>query len=163
MRTTTFTALALAATFAFACSPASSGGGTAGSGGTGGGTTGVCVGDTRAEVFTPGMEAPGVMGVFRLRLASIDPAPAIKGTNTWAVEIVDAGGAAVTGATVTAKPFMPDHGHGSSIVPTVTEIGEGKYTIDSLVLFMPGLWQTTIAVSTSGASDSAVFSFCVPG
>ena len=163
MRTTALLALAVTASAAFACSAASSGGGAAGSGGAGGGTTGVCVGDTRAQVYTPDMEAPAVMGVFRVRLVSIDPAPAIKGSNTWVVEIVDTAGAAVTGATVVAKPFMPDHGHGSSIVPTVTEMGGGKYTIDSLVLFMPGLWETTIAVSTPGAADRAVFSFCVPG
>ena len=157
--------LLLASTFAPACSSPSSAAGSGGSSaaGAGGGATGVCASDGRAQVYTPGMEAAGAMGLFRVRLVSIDPAPAVKGDNAWVVEIVDACGATVSGATVAAKPYMPDHGHGSSIVPTVTELGAGRYQVASLVLFMPGLWQTTIAITAPGAADSVVFSFCVAG
>ena len=125
----------------------------------------LCATDPRAQSFTPGMEQPGKTGVFKARLLEMAPAPASKGDNGWTLQIVDAKGAPVDGATVTVKPFMPDHGHGSSIVPLVTPLGhDGKYTVTRLNLFMPGIWQMTVNVSAaSNAADSAVFSFCVAG
>ena len=157
--------LLLAATVLAGCSGTSSGGSNVGAAGAAGSTstTGACADDMRAQSYSPGMEVTGAKGVYRARLSAIDPAPAIKGTNAWTVEILDASGAPVDGATVTVKPFMPDHGHGSSIVPVVTAKTGGVYAIDSLVLFMPGLWQTTITVTGPAGVDTAVFSFCVNG
>jgi hypothetical protein len=146
------------------CSGSSSSGGPTGSAGAAGSasTTGACADDMRAEAYSAGMEGTGGKGLYRARLQAIDPAPAIKGTNAWTVQIVDASGTAVE-ATVTVKPFMPDHGHGSSIVPVVTAKGGGVYEIDSLVLFMPGLWQTTVTITGPAGADTAVFTFCVNG
>lgn len=108
------------------------------------------------------MEQLGSGRALGVKLTSIDPNPVFKGDNDWKVTVVDASGADVTGATLTAKPFMPDHGHGSSIVPTVTELGGGAYDVDHLNLFMPGIWQVTIDVTTAaGVHDAAVFTFCV--
>jgi hypothetical protein len=46
----------------------------------------------------------------------------------------------------------------AEITPTGTA---GQYTLAPVNLWMPGVWQTTIAV-TSPTPDSAVFSFCLP-
>lgn len=125
----------------------------------------LCATDPRAQSFTPGMEQRGAAGVFRARLLEMAPSPAAKGDNGWTVQIVDANGAVVDAATVTVKPFMPDHGHGSAIVPQVTPVGrDGKFAVTRLNLFMPGIWQITLHVSVAGnAADSAVFTFCVAG
>jgi hypothetical protein len=71
----------------------------------------------------------------------------------------------MTGAGITAKPFMPDHGHGSSVTPSVTPMGsDGTYQVTDLDLFMPGIWQVTLTITpASGPADSVVFSFCVDG
>ena len=160
LRPTSFAAL-----FALLACGGSSGGTavTTGGGGAAGAPAGACATDARAQIFSKGMEQPGAMKALRVRLLTIDPTPAFKGTNTWTIEVVDDAGAPIPGATVSVKPFMPDHGHGSSITPTVTELGEGRYAIASLVLFMPGLWETTIAITAAGIADSVVFSFCVAG
>lgn len=125
----------------------------------------LCATDPRAQSFTAGMEQAGSTGIFRVRLLEMAPAPAFKGDNVWTAQIVDATGIPLDGATLTVKPFMPDHGHGSSITPLVIPVGrDGRYTITHLNLFMPGIWRITLAVSGVGsARDSAVFTFCVAG
>lgn len=96
-------------------------------------------------------------------LVSGDPAPPARGTNTWNVKISGADGAPLDGAQVDVKPFMPKHGHGSSVVPTVTPTGAGTYAITNLNLFMPGLWTITITAKSGTTTDSAVFTFCIAG
>ncbi len=67
------------------------------------------------------------------------------------------------GATIKAVPWMPDHGHGTSVKPTVTPAGTaGTYNIANVYLFMPGLWQTTLTIQMPDqSSDQVVFSFCL--
>jgi hypothetical protein len=125
----------------------------------------VCAADQRAETYTPGLVAKGESGVFSVSLLSISPAPTAKGDNSWQLRVVDADGAPVDGLTIAIKPFMPDHGHGSSITPQITPQGaDGRYDITRLNLFMPGLWQITLSMTAaSGAADKAVYTFCVGG
>ena len=123
-----------------------------------------CLEDPRAETFTADMEHQGRDGLLTFVIEAGDPAPPAKGNNTWTVKVVDGAGAPVGGATVTASPFMPDHGHPTSVVPQVTEgEGEGEYNISPLYLFMPGLWEITIQAVSGDTTDSAKFSFCVQG
>jgi YtkA-like len=122
-----------------------------------------CLTDPRAETYAPGLEETGAQGIFEIQLDSAKPAPPNEGNNEWTIELFDAQGKPVDGATFTIKPWMPDHGHGSSIVPTVTPEGNGKYGITLLNLFMPGLWQITFTVTANGKTDSVMFSFCVLG
>jgi hypothetical protein len=126
----------------------------------------LCATDSRAQTFTAGMEQPGASGAFSVKLASINPNPVFKGNNVWTIQVVDKSGAPVTGATITVKPFMPDHGHGSSIIPQVAAGSDpGSYDITLLNLFMPGIWTVTIVVTTGTApstvTDQSVFTFCV--
>jgi hypothetical protein len=111
------------------------------------------------------MDAAGASGKIEMRLLSIAPNPADKGNNEWLVEIDEAvSGAPIDNLVVTVKPFMPDHGHGSSIVPTVTPQGGGKYDVTLLNLFMPGIWTITFnVVLPGGGTDAATYTFCVAG
>lgn len=46
-----------------------------------------------------------------------------------------------TGLALRVLPWMPAMGHGASVRPMVTESAPGIYTLENLVLFMPGTWQ----------------------
>jgi len=103
-------------------------------------------------------------------------APAEPFTNIFTLKLADASGQPVKNATVSLptddqalgwpfskNPWMPLHGHGSSITPTVTNNGDGTYSI-STYFFMPGLWQIYIVAQTTGpdaVTDSAEYSFCL--
>jgi len=121
-----------------------------------------CRNDPRAEQYAANLEKVGDGGLFTFVLKTADPAPPGKGVNAWTLRIMDATGAAVTGATVTLHPFMPDHGHGTSVVPQVQVDGDG-YTVQNIYLFMAGLWEVTIEATSGQDTDSAVVRFCIEG
>lgn len=123
----------------------------------------LCATDSRAQTYSAGMEQKGAAGALSVKLQSIDPNPVIKGNNDWKIQVVDASGAPVSDATITVKPFMPDHGHGSSITPQVAAGADpGTYDVSLLNLFMPGIWTVTFDVTTQdNVTDSSVFTFCV--
>lgn len=100
--------------------------------------------------------------------------PAEPYTNAFTLKLTDPSGAPVTDATVllptndqavgwpwSKDPWMPLHGHGSSITPTITNNMDGTYTL-SVYFFMPGLWRIYIVAETeAGAPQSAMYSFCL--
>ncbi|HVR61636.1 MAG TPA: FixH family protein [Polyangia bacterium] len=124
-----------------------------------------CTGYIHADDYAAGMIKPGTSGKLSVQLASSDPGPPIKGTNSWSVVITDSSGAPVDGATIQVLPFMPYHGHGTQVVPTVTAMPNGAYQIAPLYFYMAGLWQTTLTINTSDGmkNDSVSFSFCIDG
>jgi hypothetical protein len=121
-----------------------------------------CTGDPRAEKYAPGMLKTGAKGV-NVTLLSSDPGPPIKGNNTWKVLVTDPGKAPQAGAMLKVVPFMPDHGHGTIVKPSVTSLPDaGQYEIAPLNLFMAGLWEVTFTVTgATGVQDAVVFRFCI--
>ena len=78
--------------------------------------------------------------------------------------MVDSGGAPVDGATLEVTPFMPDHGHGTSINAVVTPSGSnGEYDVTPVNMWMPGYWEVTVDIDDQGTADSAVFKVCIDG
>lgn len=73
-------------------------------------------------------------------------------------------GQPVNGLEMTATPFMPSHGHGSSVVPKVQSEGDGNYLVAPLLLSMSGQWEVRIKISdaSSSLSDSCVLQLDVP-
>lgn len=123
-----------------------------------------CAAETRADSYSAGMEKSGAQGAVTMRLLESVPGPPQKGDNEWRVMLLGASGTPLTGAGLTAMPFMPDHQHGTSIKAKVQEVGGGEYRISPLNLFMPGLWTVTItAQPPAGSADQAVFAFCIDG
>lgn len=121
-----------------------------------------CEQDTRDEEFVAGMEKIGDAD-HRFTLVDSLPAPPAKGNNTWTLEVTDAAGAPASG-TISVLPFMPDHGHGTSLGAEVTEEEPGRYTLDPVNLFMPGLWEITIGIGDGDTTtDEVVFRFCIDG
>ncbi|MBL4636962.1 MAG: FixH family protein [Kofleriaceae bacterium] len=129
-----------------------------------------CDEDTRDEAYFAGISKTGDNGIT-LAIMDSDNAPPAKGDNVWRVKITDATDMALSGMTIKSGTWMPDHSHGSPVVPTITEEGNGEYTIDPVNLFMPGYWEVTLsAVDPGGAGpdddmilDSVVFKFCIEG
>ena len=156
-----FGALALLALPLAACTT-STGGGT---GGTGATTESLCDADPRAQSYAAGMSAATADGALKVSFADASPAPPGKGMNTWTIQVTDAQGKPVSGATVVLTPFMPDHGHGPSTLPQVTPMADaGMYQLSLIDLFMPGIWQNTFTITpASGPAGSVVFTFCVDG
>ena len=78
------------------------------------------------------------------------------------LSVTDMGGAPLD-ATITVTPMMPDHGHGTPVEAVVTPSADtpGEYEISPINLFMAGLWEVTLDLDLSEASDSVVFAFCV--
>ncbi len=136
-------------------------GGSSGAAGSGGYNT-ACQNDPRAMPYTAGIEQDGKNGALKITILDATPAPPGVGDNAWTIQVTDANGAPIDGATFSVKPWMPDHGHGSSITPQITPMSDGKYSVD-MNLFMPGLWQITLDVTSAATTDSIVFDFCVQG
>jgi YtkA-like len=88
------------------------------------------------------------------------PLQPVVGYDATQFAISDATGAPVSGLTLTIVPWMPAHGHGASVQPTVTETAPGIYAATPLDFFMAGEWElrTSIAsgVDGGGAGDAAI-------
>ena len=124
---------------------------------------GACANNTRADVFATGLTKRGADGRYQFKLLAATPAPPARGDNAWVLEIDAVNGTSVTGAAVTATPFMPDHGHGTPMQVRVTPLSApGQYQLAPLNLWMPGYWETSVAATSGGVGDSAIFKFCIP-
>ena len=119
------------------------------------------------EEYSPGMTAQGEEGVVEVSLVEATPAPPDKGDNLFTVQVAQvADDALLDDATVLLRPWMPEHGHGSS--PETFALSwtgsDGLYETDSVNLFMGGLWELSFEVTTEeGSTDTATFTFCVEG
>jgi hypothetical protein len=145
-----------------ACSSGSEPATGSSSGSSGAFQTTACDQDTRKDVYTAGLakQAAGLT----VKILESTPSPPQKGTNTMTLEIDDAAGVPLDGATVAVTPWMPDHAHGSALTPVVAPLGGGKYAVTKIYYPMPGLWQVTVSVQLPGAAArEVVFNFCFEG
>ena len=123
-----------------------------------------CGTDTRGELYAPGMTQTGKDHLLTVKLLTSTPGPPIKGNNNWVITVTDTTGAPVDGLAIKVIPFMPDHGHGTPILVGVTPMGNGTYDLNPVNLFMAGLWQVSINMTTTDMHvDQSVFSFCIEG
>jgi hypothetical protein len=113
----------------------------------------VCAGETRAPEFRVGLAARG--DVVAVSVVSASPLPPTAGTNTWTLHAASLAGEAIDGARVVVTPFMPDHGHGSPLSPTVRGVGGGDYRVSNLSFSMPGYWEARVKVTLDGATPDA--------
>jgi hypothetical protein len=126
--------------------------------------TSICSTDPRAEAYKVGLTETATDGAVSIKLQDANPAPPTRGNNTFHIALTDKAGKPIEGAEISTKTWMPDHGHGSSIVPTTTPSGNGVYEINPLNLFMPGIWQITFDVTEKDkTTDSVMFTFCIDG
>ena len=99
-------------------------------------------------------EAQSTTGAYDVVVLAHSPTP-VRGNHTVQL-VVTSAGAPADDLALTIVPWMPAMGHGTSITPTVTPLGDGAYQLDDVDLFMPGLWElrTTIASPQDYAAPS---------
>lgn len=126
----------------------------------------VCAGESRNDEYAVGLAKTGES--LTVTFVDASPAPPDRGENTWTVMVTDAGGQAVTEAELEVVPWMPDHGHGSSVVVEVTPTGTpGEFQLKPIDLFMAGLWEVRLNFTMPGGGaaetieEQVVFAFCV--
>lgn len=117
--------------------------------------------------YMAGMVASGTEGLVDLTLVDADPGPPEKGDNLLVLSLAwAADDSPVEGASVVLRPWMPEHGHGSSpeTFAVTASTDPGAYETEPVNLFMGGLWELMFEVETlDGDTDSATFTFCVEG
>jgi hypothetical protein len=121
---------------------------------------GDCAAETRDDAFAVGLSKSG--SLVTATFVSSDPAPPIKGDNTWVLDFTDAQGMPLVDVEMVVIPMMPDHGHGTPInaVVTATET-PGRYEVTPVNLFMAGYWEITFDLTVAGQADALMFGFCV--
>jgi hypothetical protein len=97
-------------------------------------------------------------GGLRLEIRTAPSQPPPRGTCTIELALL---GSPTDGIDVSVVPWMDAMGHGTSVKPTVTAVGGGKYVITNVSLFMPGTWSLRFAFS-GPVNDKATLTFDVP-
>ncbi len=119
-----------------------------------------CADETRADDFAAGLTKDGA--AYRVRVEAADPADPVRGDNAWTLMITDLEGSPIEGVVVDAKPWMPDHGHGSAVEEEVIEMGGGEYQVAPLNLFMAGYWEVHLELSSVDVDmDEVMIGVCV--
>ena len=128
-----------------------------------------CTTDARVDHYAAGLSKDGKLGTLSFRLVESEPAPPSRGSNRFVLQILDQSGAPVD-VSLHVDLKMPDHGHGTSIVPTIAFDADAQsFTVTPLYLFMPGVWRIDFTAfakdsdTTGTPLDSASFFFCIEG
>jgi hypothetical protein len=113
----------------------------------------------------PADEAPVTVtsdtGALRVTL-QMSSQPVQRGIDSAELAIAGvADGGPVDGLALAITPWMPAMDHGTSVVPTVTALGGGRYQVTNLVLYMTGHWELLIAIG-DGASGSTPTDHAAP-
>ncbi|HTA20181.1 MAG TPA: FixH family protein [Polyangia bacterium] len=89
------------------------------------------------------------------------PSVPVRGENAAQLTFVDGLGQEIDGLTVDVVPWMPAHGHGTSVQPVTTATEPGVVVATPLYLYMSGAWQLRLTIS--GALEaSAVATVQIP-
>ncbi|HEX4405352.1 MAG TPA: FixH family protein [Polyangia bacterium] len=99
-------------------------------------------------------------GRLNIQLRWSPPTP-VKGENAVELTFLDAQGVAVDGLDATVVPWMPAHGHGTSVQPETTTSATGALIASPLYLYMSGQWQLRLTI-TGGVDDAAVADVQIP-
>ena len=122
-----------------------------------------CATVTDDDEFVIGLVKHGASTALDFTIMAGDPAPPIRGDNSWVVQVTTSAGVAVSDASIVVTPIMPLHGHGagkSVVVETMPDAGQ--YRLAPVNLWMPGVWETTVQASSTSGADTVVFKFCIP-
>jgi hypothetical protein len=100
-------------------------------------------------------------GALQIAIRTLPEQPPSRGLDTVQYAVTDGTGHPVEGLVLNVVPWMPTMGHGSSIVPTIANCGNGIYTLSDVDLFMAGVWVLETTVEGK-ASDAASPQFQIP-
>ncbi len=107
------------------------------------------------------MSGQTVKGLFQVDL-NCKTEPTIGEFQACSLQILQANGQAVVGATVDLDGGMPAHGHGLPTRPVVTALDDhGHYQIEGLQYSMPGAWLLGFLIKSPAGQDKIVFDFVI--
>jgi hypothetical protein len=89
------------------------------------------------------------------------PDPPTAGSDAAQLAFTDALGLPISGLELTVVPWMPAHGHGTSVDPGIAEMTPGVFVASPLYLFMPGSWELRMTIGGT-ADDTATAAFEIP-
>lgn len=93
---------------------------------------------------------------FNIAVRAAPEQPPPRGIVAIQYQITDEGGAPVTGLVVTVTPWMPAHGHGAPVRPTIIDQGDGLYEARGVVLYMQGRWELRTTLARTDAPEDSV-------
>jgi hypothetical protein len=86
-------------------------------------------------------------GTLRIAVRTAPAQPPPRGVITVEYTITDPSGRALDGLDVSVTPWMPEMGHGASVEPAIEPLGEGRYRVSNLALYMPGRWELRTSIA----------------
>ena len=96
-----------------------------------------------------------------VELLSLEPEAPVVGDNTWRLRLTRSD-EALEGATLSVRPWMPDHEHASTKIVRVSELEAGTYRLSPVYLGMVGYWEIGIELTIDGeALGSVSFDTCL--
>jgi hypothetical protein len=98
---------------------------------------------------------------YRIEIRTAPEQPPGRGAVGVRLTVKTASGAPADGLTIGVVPWMPAHGHGSAVGPTVSAEGDGVYEVENLYLFMPGDWELRMSIEGKEGGDRATASITV--
>ncbi len=106
--------------------------------------------------YEAGMVREGENLSIRLDLA--DPGPPVRGDqNVWTITVLDIEGEPID-CNLAVSADMPAHGHDTTPAPEASPLQEvGRFEIQPLNLFMPGLWEVAFELECDEISEEIVY------
>jgi len=89
------------------------------------------------------------------------PAVPAVGVDAGELTVTDATGTPISGLTLSIVPWMPAHGHGTSVKPQIAETAPGVFVATPLYLYMSGHWELRTAIGGADL-DTAIPSVDLP-
>lgn len=97
-------------------------------------------------------------GIFKVDIA-LDGNKLVVGKNTAEVTVKDKEDKPLTGARLTVRAHVANHGESTFIKPSVTEKGSGLYYVENVYIDAEGNWELKITIRKDDSTDIAVFDF----
>ena len=100
-------------------------------------------------------------GRYKVTLQRPDDVP-LNSFQTWVVHVETQDGKPVSGASLSVRGGMPQHGHELPTQPRVTkDLGNGDYRVEGIQFSMPGWWEFQVRVTEASAADIAIFNLAL--
>jgi hypothetical protein len=102
-------------------------------------------------------------GNFKVSFTS-EEAIVINQMHSWTLHVETADGQPVENAAILVDGGMPQHGHGLSTVPQVTEyLGNGDYLVEGMKFQMGGWWEVRFDITAGDTNDTVTFNLTLEG
>jgi hypothetical protein len=100
--------------------------------------------------------ASGEAGLYQLAWRPVEGS--VPRNEDFELEVVlRRDGRPLPGMRLAVSGWMPAHGHGLVREPVVTDLGDGRFAVEGVLLHMRGLWELVFNVTDGVSADSVRF------